>query len=458
MHTSKNVVYQFMNNTVIIESLCFFTVGLLVLSLILSFVLLKVFKQRVFVYYFSYIILAILFIVSVVFTQLKVFPASPTAFVALTFIFDVVQVPLFLLHTFFIYKILTAEIQQLDRFVYFIRLYFSFSFCYFIFRLILKLDIISVSNNIQSYINIFYWAQYLSVPFLILFRLWQNRNNTYIRYLFIGSVLMLSFCILTYLDSLVFNYSIFKGLQFLLLGIIADSIFFNLAFIYKSYQTQLEKAKEAFETKAKITTLHLEIQQQTLQELSKELHDNVGQKLTLASLYNQQLILESDIATNNNTIINIGEIIDESLQELRNISKSLTSKYIEENSLKFLLIKEINKIEKTKKYSINSNIDEVAIDSVIKKTIIVRVVQEFFQNAIKYANCTQLSLHLTNTQQDIDIILKDNGIGFDYDAEKIYAGNGINNIKSRVALIAGTFTITSVSNAGTTLQIQIPNT
>jgi signal transduction histidine kinase len=94
---------------------------------------------------------------------------------------------------------------------------------------------------------------------------------------------------------------------------------------------------------------HIEIQNQTMQYIGREIHDNVGQKLTLASLYTQQLGFENKAPQINENIENISLIINESLQELRELSKSLTDNSIASNTIDSLILNECDKVEKTKK-------------------------------------------------------------------------------------------------------------
>ena len=94
---------------------------------------------------------------------------------------------------------------------------------------------------------------------------------------------------------------------------------------------------------------HIEIQNQTMQQIGREIHDNVGQKLTLASLYTQQLAFENKAPHINENIENISQIINQSLSELRELSKSLTDDSIQKNSFFYLVSNECIKVRKTKK-------------------------------------------------------------------------------------------------------------
>lgn len=92
----------------------------------------------------------------------------------------------------------------------------------------------------------------------------------------------------------------------------------------------------------------LEIQTQTMQFIGREIHDNVGQKLTLASLYTQQLSYENKAPQINDKIENISHIINQSLTELRQLSKSLTDDSIADNTITALLQGECDKVNGTK--------------------------------------------------------------------------------------------------------------
>lgn len=221
----------------------------------------------------------------------------------------------------------------------------------------------------------------------------------------------------------------------------------------KENQTKLEQQK-VFHQKELLAT-EIEIQIQTMQYIGREIHDNVGQKLTLASLYTQQLAYENKMPDINEKIENIGEIINQSLKELRHLSKSLTDNTIEKGSIFQLLQKEFKKLEELKKYKINFEVtnEELAL-SYETKSVIVRVVQEFVQNSMKYANCNTISISLTKNNTELKIILADDGKGFDIRNSK-EGGIGLVNMKKRVELIGGRYALQSEKDKGTTLSIEI---
>lgn len=214
-----------------------------------------------------------------------------------------------------------------------------------------------------------------------------------------------------------------------------------------NHQNEIHQ-KEILETK-------VEIQNQTMQHIGREIHDNVGQKLTLASLYTQQLAFENKAPHINENIENISKIINESLSDLRVLSKSLTDDTIAQQSIYDLIYNECNKVNKIKKITVDfsANTKESTLNYQ-QKSILYRVTQEFIQNSLKYSKCTTISIILTQKSSLLLLELKDNGIGFD--TSKQSNGIGIENMRKRTLLINGSFDIFSTKNSGTRIIISIP--
>ena len=215
-------------------------------------------------------------------------------------------------------------------------------------------------------------------------------------------------------------------------------------------QTQLEDHQK------ELLSAQLEIQNQTMQHIGREIHDNVGQKLTLASLYTQQLAFENKAPHINDSIENISNIINESLCELRALSKTLTDNSIETKSVSELIAAEVKKISELNLCEVRFNSASNAVNASYQtKTIVLRITQEFIQNSIKHAKCSLITIDLRSENNSIQLSLYDNGIGFDVTQTK---GNGIGltNMKKRTELIQGTFALESRPNHGTQLTVILP--
>ena len=250
----------------------------------------------------------------------------------------------------------------------------------------------------------------------------------------------------------------FLILGFILLAIlIAGIIIFIFEFRRRVTLNEKEKAEINEQHAQELLTSQLEVQQQTMQYIGREIHDNVGQKLTLAALYAQQIDYEKRYPQINDRIVDVSTIINESLSELRSLSKSLTSDYIAQNDLITLIKTECDKVTAASICTINFSctIDTMNV-SYQEKNIIIRIIQEFIQNSLKHAECSLLEISITDSDEGILIGVADNGKGF-LEKEVEGKGIGLNNIKKRAEIIDASVKIETQPGAGTNMQLLIPH-
>jgi signal transduction histidine kinase len=105
-------------------------------------------------------------------------------------------------------------------------------------------------------------------------------------------------------------------------------------------------------------------------------------------------------------------------------------------------------------FSEDLDLYHVSLDNIDNYNV-YRIIQEFSNNSIKHANCSEISceLKLDRNKKSLKILLNDNGIGFDF--EKIKYGFGIQNMKKRANLMNAKITITSKIGIGSTLKLSL---
>lgn len=198
----------------------------------------------------------------------------------------------------------------------------------------------------------------------------------------------------------------------------------------------------------------IQVQEQTFQNISREIHDNIGQKLTLAKLQLNLIEFPGDKRMQSD-ISNIISLLSESLNDLRDISRSLSSEVIIGNGLIKALENEIIQLNKTGQYNIKLTIvgDSFFMEA-YRELAVFRIIQESLNNILKHAEATQVNIdfHFSNAALAIKII--DNGVGFNI--AEISNANGMNNIKNRAITLGGEAFIESVISVGTTVHIKIP--
>lgn len=202
----------------------------------------------------------------------------------------------------------------------------------------------------------------------------------------------------------------------------------------------------------------LEIQQETMQDIGQEIHDNVGQKLTLAALYTQQLDYEGKYPEINDRITSISNILNESLQELRNLSRGLSTGYFEQTELSELIQHECNRVTTAGEFDVKTSFEKgIRVDTPVK-IVAVRILQEFLQNSLKHSGCRTIEVYLQRSEGKTELVLKDDGKGFDPSSAPESAGVGLKNFKRRAQLIGASLTLFSAPGEGTTLSLYIPET
>jgi hypothetical protein len=221
------------------------------------------------------------------------------------------------------------------------------------------------------------------------------------------------------------------------------------AYLLKQRETQLLFEEE-------ITKSKLEIQEQALQNISWEIHDNVGQLLSTAKmqLNMMQYALPEEQQSG---IQETGDIIGKSLQELRGLAKSLNPETIKNKGLITSLEQEVERYNRLNFINASLEVSDNYFDlSNEKEIILFRILQEFCNNTLKYSKAKDLKIKLNFENEVLNIIASDNGIGFDINDKSKQTGIGLINIKSRGELIGAKIDLKSILNKGTMLYISCP--
>ncbi|MCQ9641860.1 histidine kinase [Chryseobacterium sp. WG14] len=240
---------------------------------------------------------------------------------------------------------------------------------------------------------------------------------------------------------------------FFLMFVIAVAIYIrNYRQRKKEYLTEIEIKNEIHQKELLAT--QLEIQQATMQQIGRELHDNIGQKLTLVSLYTQQMLYENKVPEASERIEQVSQIINQSLQDLRSLSKTLTDDNINQKEIKTLIQEEVDITNSFKRCTVSFECSFDQLDlSFVHKNVVLRIIQEFIQNSIKHSGCKNIFITL-NTSENIlwELSINDDGVGFDT-SQTAYNGIGLTNMKNRARIIGADFHFESQKNTGTYLHI-----
>lgn len=206
-----------------------------------------------------------------------------------------------------------------------------------------------------------------------------------------------------------------------------------------------EEAKKHFDRE--LGESQIEIREETLRNISWELHDNIGQIMTLAKIQSQLAMHKPEL------MAEVSETIGNGINELRALSKLINPEALKSLSLREAISLELERFNRMKFIEATLKV-EGGHQSIESNTeiIIFRILQEFFSNTIKHSRATKLNVLLKYTDQALTISSKDNGVGFQNSND--FSGIGLKNMKTRAQLINAEFKITSEKNKGTALQLK----
>ena len=235
----------------------------------------------------------------------------------------------------------------------------------------------------------------------------------------------------------------------------------NLLLYYfkrKNHFKQQATLKEKYRKEILIT--QLEIQEQTLKNISQEIHDNVGQVLSLAKL-NLNMMDIAKTEQLQGRIDNTLSQVSKAINDLRDLSKSFNTDNITAIGLVKSIEYELEMISKTD--FLKSSFEKTGVIKKLesqKELILFRIVQEALHNIIKHAGAKTVKVLVAYTDKELDLQVTDDGHGFDLsplDQEgETGFGLGLRNMQNRAKLIGAAFSISSNKDAGTLVKIVLP--
>ncbi len=235
--------------------------------------------------------------------------------------------------------------------------------------------------------------------------------------------------------------------------LVAIIIVTAILFYKRKRQHETEKAR----FKEELLHTQIEIQENTLKNISQEIHDNIGQTLSLARLTLNMMDMEKEASFEQ--IYHSQELVGKAIQDLRSLSKTLHTDSILAAGLLKAIEFELGLLEKTGAFKTSFTLHGVtsAIDPQ-KELILFRIIQEAINNIIKHARATQVHVAARFENAVLLLTIQDNGKGIELSniSSEMTSGSGIQNMKNRVVLLGGEFSVKSTLNQGTQIHITIP--
>ena len=248
------------------------------------------------------------------------------------------------------------------------------------------------------------------------------------------------------------------GGTILVILLVAGIIAFLFIFSNRNWKHQREKQLMKTQFEQELLQTQLEIQEQTLKTISEEIHDNVGQVLSLAKLNLNTVGIINDEQVQFK-INSTKDLVSKAINDLRDLSRSLHGEKVGEIGLQEAIANELKIIQNTGQFKTELNVTgQVYTQNPQKEMVLFRIVQEALHNAVKHANATNLKVVMNYSAANFTLTISDDGTGFL--AEQLLTsqtGIGLKSMRNRAALIGGEFSLQSSKNNGTSISIELPN-
>lgn len=203
----------------------------------------------------------------------------------------------------------------------------------------------------------------------------------------------------------------------------------------------------------------IEAEEKERMRIARELHDGIGQQLSALKMNLSAMEPEAKPQPAlHDKLVNLIKLTDDAVKEVRGVSHQMIPNALLRSGLAGAVRDFINYITASGKLNISLSVNDMnrRIDTT-KEAVLYRVLQECVNNIIKHAQATHVTIQLVMHPTYLNLIVEDNGKGFDTAALKQGEGGiGLRNIESRIAFLQGTVEFDSTPGHGTTVIIDVP--
>lgn len=233
--------------------------------------------------------------------------------------------------------------------------------------------------------------------------------------------------------------------------------FFLLFFQYHKrrlyHATELHRVRQEYDQA--LMQSQLEIQEQTFKVIAQEIHDNIGQTLSLAKLNLNTLNLDQQERALTK-VADAKELVGKAIQDLRDLSRTLNTDHIAALGLVRAIDNELHLLQKSGVVQTVMDVKGTVVKADPQKELILfRIVQEAIHNVIKHAQATTVAVTAAYEGSHLKLSIADDGRGFD-GGDGRSDGSGLTNMRSRSKVIGAELHIDSRAGKGTNITIQLP--
>ena len=249
-----------------------------------------------------------------------------------------------------------------------------------------------------------------------------------------------------------------SALAILLVGFIVTTLFLYQRRQHRQEQ-QLARVKDEYQQE--LLRSQLEIQETTFKTIAQELHDNIGQVLSVVKLSLSILPLEKDHAAYE-SVQTSRMMLNKVIYDMGNLTKGLHTDRITQIGLVEAMSFDLDSMQRTGLLQVDLSVegDEYRLEDQ-RSIFLYRMFQEMMNNILKHSRATHVNIAV-NYSIDNKFVLKveDNGIGFDVTKKRTQtsssSGIGLKSMTNRASLIGAQITVQSQLGKGTSIKVELP--
>lgn len=231
----------------------------------------------------------------------------------------------------------------------------------------------------------------------------------------------------------------------------------ELSRVNENLQAEIIKHKESETARLHLLRRLVTAQEEERRRISRELHDQTGQHLTalLLGLKTLNNLSGNGSASLHKGLLQLQKLTERLVDEAHHLAWELRPAALDDLGLETALSNYVEKWSDRNSISLDfhSGLDKLRLPAQVE-TAVFRIVQEALTNVLKHAQANRVSVMLEYRNDELLVIVEDNGRGFQLGKER--DGLGLLGIHERVALVGGKLNIESEPGSGTTLVVRIP--
>ena len=241
----------------------------------------------------------------------------------------------------------------------------------------------------------------------------------------------------------------------LLLGLILGAVSIRrVQHLEREAKARYEEVEEAHRELRKLSGRLVTAQEEERRNLSRELHDEIGQGMSAMLVELGRVEAAPDSETRTERLTSVRRMAEATVGTVRNMALLLRPSMLDDLGLVAALRWQAREVARRSGLNVKMVADEIAEDLPDShRTCVYRVVQEALNNCARHSQATQVRVVVHRDREGLSVTVQDDGIGFEPSREK---GMGLLGMEERVERLGGLFSMESKPGNGTVLSIHFP--